>query len=183
MQKSMNVSVLICVSLYLLAVVLANGLVTLFGQSALPFTAFVLIPFDLLARDVLHEKWKKDQLWFRMTLLILSGSLMSYVTSIASARVSLASAISFLLCGFSNAVIYHLLDSLKFNRMIRMNGSNAVAAVVDSIVFPCIAFSSVIMYLSFAQAVSKFIGGLVWTLLFLSLIKWRRQSDSNNKED
>lgn len=160
-----------CIISYLAAIVFANGLVSRFGQAALPFTAFVLIPFDLMARDVLHERWKvTGYLLPKMALLICSGSALSYLTTVASAQVSVASATSFFLTGIADVVAYCLLD--KYPRTVKMNGSNFFSAWVDSIVFPLVAFGAIIPSLSAAQAMSKFIGGFVWTLLFLAI--WRK---------
>lgn len=174
---------LFCVVCYLLAIILANGVVTVFGQAALPFTAFVLIPFDLLARDILHESWKGKFLWVRMSLLIVSGSILSYVSTIASAEIAFASAVSFLCCGVTNAAVYFILDLFKCRRVVRMNGSNFFAAIVDSVVFPMLAFSVVVPSLSIAQASSKFLGGFVWTALFLWSIKRRASNASSNPKD
>jgi uncharacterized PurR-regulated membrane protein YhhQ (DUF165 family) len=52
-----------------------------------------------------------------------------------------------------------------------MNGSNAVSSIVDSVVFPTIAFASVNWDLSLVQAASKFIGGIVWSVLWVWGIK------------
>lgn len=162
-----------CIVSYLMAVVAANALVSKFGQAALPYTAFVLIPFDLFARDVLHEEWKKgSSLWVKMLGLIVAGSLLSYVTSFASARVSLASASAFLISGAVDSFVYWLLD--KRPKYVKMNGSNFCSACSDSIIFPLIAFGAISPWLSVGQAASKFVGGFVWTLLFLLLTRARR---------
>lgn len=159
------------VSLFMAAVVVANLSVAHFGQAALPFTAFVLIPFDLVVRDVLHETWRGRWLWLRMSLLISTGSILTAALSLDAKQVAFASFAAFLLSGFSNAVVYHLLDHQR--RIFKMNASNLVAAVIDSTVFPVIAFSSVSIGLCFAQAGSKFVGGLVWSSAFLFLLNKR----------
>ena len=159
------------VSLFLGAVLAANLVVAHFGQAALPFTAFVLIPFDLVVRDVLHETWRGRGLWLRMALLISSGSILTAMLSWNAKQVALASFTAFLLAGISNALVYHLLD--KHVRIFKMNASNLVAAMVDSIVFPVIAFSSVSIGLCLAQAGSKFVGGVVWSSAFLFVLHKR----------
>jgi len=167
-----------CVVFYLAAILMANGLVSYFGQEALPFTSFFLIPFDLLARDVLHEEWKDDIfLWTKMTSLIIGGAILSYVTSIATPAVSFASGVSFLLMGMTNAFVYFLM--MRAPRMIRMNVSNLFAAIVDSLVFPLLAFGTIVISLSVAQAVSKTAGGFFWTLLFLYCFP-KEQHDHDN---
>jgi len=169
----MNKTTITCTASYLAAIVAANGLVSAYGQAALPFTAFVLIPFDLVARDVLHEQWRGRNLWAKMAILVLSGSLISFVTTIATIQVAAASSLAFLCAGVADVVIYHLLD--RHSRFIKMNGSNSIAAIVDSVVFPLVAFGSIIFTLSAAQALSKFIGGFIWTLLFLKIVKGSKE--------
>ena len=46
------------VFLYISAIVVANNMVSMFGEIGLWVTGFFLIPFDLLARDILHEQWR-----------------------------------------------------------------------------------------------------------------------------
>lgn len=162
------------VSVFLGAVLAANLAVAHFGQAALPFTAFVLIPFDLVVRDVLHETWRGDRLWLRMALLIAAGSILTAALSWDAKRVALASFVAFSSSGATNAIVYHLLDHRT--RIVKMNASNFIAAIVDSIAFPLIAFSSLSITLSAAQAGSKFIGGIVWSSAFLFIISRRRKS-------
>lgn len=155
---------LTCIGLYLLAIVTANWAVSVYGQTALPVTAVLLIPFDLVTRDVLHEHWHGRHLWPKMATLIFTGSALSAALSLP---VAVASFAAFAAAGFSNAVVYRVLWSRS--RMVRMNGSNAVAAIVDSLTFPSIAFSVVDYGLCAAQATSKFAGGLVLTYLYVVL--------------
>ena len=156
------------VSLFLAAVLAANLAVSHFGQSALPFTAFILIPFDMVVRDALHETWRGRGLWLRMALLISTGSILTALLSWDAKQIAIASFTAFLLSGVSNALVYHLLDNQR--RIFKMNASNLVAAMVDSIVFPVIAFSSVSIGLCIAQAGSKFVGGLIWSSSFLFVV-------------
>ena len=169
----------LAVSLYLLAIVTANLLVGHYGQQALVVTAFVLVPFDLVTRDVLHERWRGSLLWPKMAALIATGSILSAALSWDARSVALASFVAFGLSGVANAATYHVLDSLP--RFAKMNASNAAAAVVDSVVFPLIAFASADALLCVAQASAKFAGGLFWSYLFLRLINrgvaWRQRQE------
>lgn len=165
----LNFPTVLCVLSYLCAIIIANGAVSAFGQAALPFTAFILIPFDLVARDILHERWKGGALWRKMLLLIVTGSFLSYISSVATARVSIASAIAFLCTGLVDTYVYYLLD--KLHRFWKINCSNLASASVDSILFPLIAFGALIPSLSVAQTFSKFAGGFIWGALFLLVLK------------
>lgn len=163
------------VSFYLLAIVAANFAVAQWGQAALPFTAFILIPFDLVARDVLHEEWRGRNLWPRMAALIATGSVLTAALSWDARSIAVASFVAFGLAGVANALVYHLLD--RWHRFAKMNASNAVAAVVDSVVFPVIAFAVVDVSLCAAQAGSKFIGGIVWSACFILLFRRKKNHE------
>lgn len=153
------------VTSFLLAVVLANLAVAEFGQVALVFTAWVLIPLDMLVRDVLHDRWRGRQLGLRMAGLIGLGALIAVVSNPAAAGVVTASVVAFGLSMAVNAVVFEVLARHGAGRMLRMNGSNALAAVVDSIAFPMLAFGTVTFELTVAQAGSKFLGGLFWSYI------------------
>lgn len=155
------------IAAYLFAAVTANLLVAAFGQSALIVTSVFLIPFDLVARDVLHERWH-DDLALRMALLIAAGSMLSAIANISAWRVALASFVSFAFAGASDHIVYAECRGLR--KLDKMTLSNAVSASVDSLVFPLVAFGSIDLWLSLAQAAAKVAGGIAWTALFL----WRR---------
>lgn len=146
------------------AACVANTVVTMFGPNALPFTAFVLIPFDLGARDVLHERWEKNNLTMRMGFLTLGGSILSWLFCWGSPGVCLASGIAFLLAGIVNWAVY---SGLKGNQVwIKMATSNTFAAITDSVVFPIVAFGYFTYDLFLTQAAAKIIGGLIWAYIF-----------------
>jgi len=160
------------VALFLCAAVAANMAVSAYGQSALVFTAWVLIPFDLVTRDVLHEKWGKSGVWPRMIALIAAGGLLTWIVNLDAARVALASVLAFVCSATINALVYHACRNKS--RLMRMNTSNALAAVADSIIFPVVAFELVDLALCGTQAMSKFFGGVFWSFLFVRLL-WRKR--------
>ncbi len=149
--------------LYIGAIVFANWLVTRYGQAALPFTAFFLIPFDLIIRDLLQDRWQGKNLRFRMAVLILSGGVLSVVTATGSLRVNIASMVAFLIAGTCDALTYQWM--IRYGRIFRINAATILAAVSDSIVFALIAFSSVSWALVGAQAATKIAGGFCWSLV------------------
>ena len=156
-------------SLYLGAAVVANLSVAAFGQAALPFTAFLLIPFDLVVRDVLHERWEGPQLLTRMALLVGLGSALSFLVNANAWRVALASMLAFGTAGTVDTIVYHVVR--RRSRFARMNLSNSCSAVVDSIVFPLVAFGSANAWLSASQAGAKFVGGIFWSAIFIALLR------------
>lgn len=153
------------ISTYLAAIVIANFAVSHFGQAALPVTAFFLIPLDLVTRDLLHEEWEGRWLWSKMFVLIFSGSCLTAMLSWDARRVAIASCVAFASAGAINAFVYHLMNSKP--RFVKMNSSNAAAAITDSVLFPLIAFDVVSGVLCVTQAVTKFGGGIFWSFVFV----------------
>jgi uncharacterized PurR-regulated membrane protein YhhQ (DUF165 family) len=172
MTRRWNVKTWLLVAIYLSAAVAANLVVSTYGPAALPVSAFLLIPFDLCARDVLHERWEGRGLGWKMTALVFWGSLLSAVAVPAAARVALASALSFALAGGVDALVYQRLAA--WPRSSRMNLSNVCSAAVDSVVFPLLAFGATTWALSSGQAGTKVAGGYLWTWAFLAVIRRRR---------
>lgn len=165
-HSGMNSGELIAV--YLLAIVVANLIVAEFGQKALVITAIMMIPLDMLIRDVLHHRWAGSNLWARMTTLVLSGSLCTILANTAAIRVVIASATAFFISGMIDAAMYQVLK--RYTRAFRMNASNLVCASADSLIFPMIAFGGFNAYLSATQAGMKFIAGVILTQLFFRYI-------------
>lgn len=154
----------ICIAGYLAAAMSANWLVTRYGQAGLIATAAVAIPFDLTARDFLHERWAGKRIWLRMGLLVAAGSGLSFLT--ASPSVCIASAISFAAAGIVDTIVYQVL--MRRSRFAKMNASNACSAITDSILFPAIAFGAIDIWLSACQSSLKIAGGLFWTFILAS---------------
>ena len=163
------------VALFLCSAVAANLAVARWGQVALVFTAWVLIPFDLVTRDILHERWHRSRsngiLWAKMAGLILCGSALTAAASWDAKQIAIASFLGFAAAGTTNTLVYHAL--WHRSRYFRMNGSNLFAACADSIVFPVVAFgiTGTSFALCAAQAASKFTGGLIWSAAFLYIAR------------
>jgi len=153
------------VIVYLLAACAANVGVTVFGQAALPVTAFVLIPFDLTARDLLHDRWQGNHVLIRMCLLVAVGSFLSWLACSGSARIAISSAISFAIAGVVDTVVYQI-ARIK-NRKVKVNVSNLASSTADSLVFPLLAFGSLSAMIFVTQLSSKFFGGLLWSHLLI----------------
>jgi len=150
----------VLIALFFVALVAANVAVGIYGQAALIFTAWVLIPADMLVRDVLHDRWREEQLVLRMAALVAAGAAVSAALNIGAWRVSLASCVAFILAMLINGGVFEYAARRGASAFFRMNLSNAFAAVVDSLAFPLIAFASFDPALCLAQALSKFFGGL-----------------------
>lgn len=155
----------LCAS-YIVAGVIANLLVYQFGQAALVVTAVVLMPADFLARDILHHRWEaRGKVAMRMGLLIAGSAVCTYLCNPAASSVAIASAVAFAVAGSVDALVYAV--GHKHTRFVRMNTSNVVGAISDSIVFPIIAFGGFSIVLSLSQAALKILGGLILSTIFL----------------
>ena len=150
------------VVIYLLAIVVANLSVAHFGASAVIINAFLLIGLDLSLRDRLHDRWKGSVV-LKMGALIAVGGLITLL--LGAGRVGIASTIAFMLAASSDAVVYGLANGSKF---VRSNKSNVAGAVVDSIVFPTLAFGAFMPLIILGQIAAKVLGGFVWSLVLRS---------------
>lgn len=157
----------ICVALFLSVIVVADLIVAHFGPSILPYTAFFLIPFDLLTRDILHEEWKGPMLWPKIGGLILAGGLIAYILNRDALMVAAASITAFTAATIVNTAVYAKMESHPV--MVKMNVSNFFAAITDSIIFPYIAFGVLPFHIMLQQSTAKFVGGLVWSFLYTKL--------------
>lgn len=148
--------------LYLLAIVLANLFVTWLGPASTIVNAFLFIGLDLTIRDRLHERWK-DRLKRNMALLILAGSVLSFLVNHNALRVACASCIAFAASETVKSIVYWAMR--KHSHIKKVNVANLPAAFVDSMLFPTIAFGSLIPWVIIGQFAAKVFGGYVWTLL------------------
>lgn len=151
------------VAVYLTAIVAANLLVSHFGPSAAIANAFLFIGLDLSTRDQLHEQWHGRDLWPRMLALVVAGGLLSLLLG-GSGRIALASCLAFILAGIADTLSYRRLHRLP--RLWRMNGSNVVAAALDSLCFPLLAFGWPPLWgVVLGQFSAKLLGGALWALV------------------
>ena len=164
--------VVVLISLYLAAIVAANLLIAAFGPPALIPVAFVLIGLDLTVRDRLHDvlEWHGGRVWPRMAAIVATGSLLAWALNADAGRVAVASAVAFGAAGATDAVVYHVLRRRPY--LTRVNGSNVPAALVDSLLFPTIAFGAVLPLAIAGQFAAKVVGGLVWSLVLLRVQIW-----------
>lgn len=154
------------VYIYLGAAIAANLIIAKFGPAAAILVAFFLIGLDITSRDRLHDLWSGRQLPLRMGALILAGSLASWLINAGAGRIGLASFIAFAAAGLADALVYHKLRSRSWLK--RVNGSNLASALVDSLVFPTLAFGQLLPAIIVGQFAAKFFGGAVWSLVIRS---------------
>ncbi len=160
--------------LYLVSILSANLIITEFGPSASIITAFVLIGLDLTVRDSLHDAWKNSGLWWKMTLLIATGSALSWILNRDAGPIALASFLAFAAAGIADTITYHFLGHRT--KLLRVNGSNVVSSAVDSAVFPALAFGFPLLWIvMLAQFAAKVLGGGLWSLA----LNWKTQKSGD----
>lgn len=153
------------VVVYLLAIVAANLLAARFGPGVAVLNAFLFIGLDLSTRDQLHARWQGRWLWPRMLLLIASGGLLAFLLG-GSGQVALASCIAFVAASSVDALIYRALR--RHTRLFQINGSNLAGAIVDSLLFPLLAFGWPLSWvIVLGHVLAKVAGGAIWALLLL----------------
>jgi len=151
------------IAAYLAAIVTANLLVDNFGQAALIVTGFLLIPFDFVARDLLHDRWKGKNHIRRIALLVITGAGLTCLLNWQAANVALASVVAFSAGAAINTLVYDLM--YHRGRFVRMVKSNALVSVIDSTIFPVIAFGFIDWRLSVMQVLIKTSGAAFWAYL------------------
>ncbi len=151
------------------AIISANLVVAKFGPRVSIITAFVFIGLDLTSRDSLHELWHKKGLYQKMGLLIIGGSVLSYILNQDTWRIALASCVAFFATGICDAVIYGILHEKA--RILKVNGSNVGSAFADSLIFPTIAFGGFLPLITLGQFGAKILGGFVWFVV-LQKLRW-----------
>lgn len=147
----------------MVAIVLANLTATWFGPSVTIINAFLFIGLDLTARDGLHDYWRDKGLLWKMTLLISTGSLLSWILNRNAGQIALASLSAFACAAIVDSIVYHILREKAY--LLRINGSNILSAAVDSLVFPTIAFGSFLPLIVLGQFTAKVGGGFIWSLI------------------
>lgn len=149
--------------LYLAAIVLANLSSATFGPGASVVNAFLFIGLDLTARDRLHDAWHGRGLVWKMAALIAGGSILSWLFNAGAGRIALASCAAFGAAAIVDTLAYHLLRGRA--HLVRVNGSNVPSALVDSLVFPTLAFGGFLPWVTLGQFAAKVLGGAIWSLI------------------
>lgn len=144
--------------MYVAAMTLANLSVATWGPWVSPINAFVLIGLDLALRDWLHVRLKAWQ----MGALIACTGFLTYALNPAAGMIAVASA-----CAFSAAALvdWATFAKLRGSWLYRANGSNVAGAVVDSLIFPTIAFGALMPHIVALQFIAKVAGGAIWAWL------------------
>lgn len=148
----------VAIATYAVAMTLANLSVAHFGPWVSPINSFVLIGLDLALRDWLHVRLR---VWQMGALIVATGAL-TYTLNPTVGMIAVASSAAFTAAA--------LIDWATFTRLrgswiYRANGSNIAGAVVDSLLFPTIAFGVLMPQIVALQFLAKITGGAIWAWL------------------
>ena len=130
------------------------------------FTGFFLIPFDLVARDILHDRWGRDgkQILFnKIGTLVIAGAVLTTILNVDAARIAFASIVAFVVGVTANTILYYAMN--HFKRENRMVVSNSIVAVIDSTLFPLLALGLIDLRISLTQILLKCLGGFIFARL------------------
>lgn len=158
-----------------MAFIFANFIVIWFGKTGLIFTAIFLIPFDFVMRCMFHETWKGKELLIKLGALTLTASVITYLINGNSLNVACGSSAGFIFAQLMAGIFYQL--TIKKPMWVKVNGSDLVGIITDSIVFQLVAFASIDLSISLSQIALKLIGGILWYwIIFVKLklhTKWQ----------
>lgn len=158
--------------LYLVFVATANVIIGMYGKTATIWVALIFIGPVFTLRDAIHENSPPGTVTRRIFLLILGGGMLSWLLTPAAGRVAFASMLAFLLSESIDALVY--IAAHRYSWTVKSNVSNSVGALVDSLVFPLVAFGAFLPGIIAGQLAAKVVGGFIWVLV-ISIIRTRRQ--------
>jgi uncharacterized PurR-regulated membrane protein YhhQ (DUF165 family) len=151
----------LAIASYILALVIANLLVSRFGFAAVVFNAVVLIGLDLTLRDWLHVRLTRTQ----MLALVGVAGLLTYVLNPAAGGIAIASAVAFTCAALADWAVFSAMHSA--HPVTRSVGSNIAGAAVDSVIFPAMAFGGVPVGIVLTMFACKVVGSTVWSFVLL----------------
>lgn len=160
------------ISIYLIAFVLANFIVLWYGSSGLIFTALFLIPFDFVMRCIFHETWSGKKLLINMIILVITSGVITYLINYETKKIAIASISGFTVAQIFAGLFYQIAINKKY--FIKVNGSDAIGIIFDSIVFQLVAFNIIDWKIFISQFVLKIIGGMFW--YWIIFVKFKMQN-------
>ena len=146
------------VLIYAAAMTAANLSVAHFGSASIPINAFLLIGLDLTLRDWLQIRLKP---WQLLALIAVSGGV-TYGLNADAGRFAVASAAAFTVAALADWAVFVRVPGQWF---ARSNASNVAGALVDSIVFPALAFGGLDPVIVAKMFAAKVVGGALWSFL------------------
>lgn len=155
---------------YLIALVSANLIVKHFGAPGLWFSSALLIPFDFICRAIFHETWKGEKLVINLLLLTVVSGIVTFVINHKALDIALASFSGIVAVQVFAGIFYQMF--MKKSYFFKVNLSDLIAIIVDSITFQLVAFNSVNFEVTGGQMLIKALGGLFWYYIIFKIFKF-----------
>lgn len=155
---------MISIAIYIAAMAAANMSAAFFGPAVTPINSFVFIGLDLALRNWLGVNYTAKQ----MLALIAAAAAASYALNPATGQIAIASGVAFVCAALADWLTFKSIGGKWIRRCM---GGVAVGAVVDSVLFPTIAFGGLMPKIVALQFAAKVAGGFVWSLAILRLNK------------
>jgi len=149
----------IAIPLYALAIIAANLLVLKFGPSITPINAFFLIGLDLALRNWLNLRMRP----FAMGGLIFGTGLLTWAVNPAAQNIAIASAVAFTCAALVDWLAFRAAAGCTW--MQRNVAGSMSGAIVDSLIFPTLAFGAFLPSIVVLQFVAKVAGASMWAYL------------------
>jgi len=159
--------------LYIGAFIMANLLVLKFGKIGILISSLIFIPFDFIMRCFFQETLKGKELYLKLGGLILIAGVISFIINSDVKNIAIASFFSFISSQVTAGIIYNYLKNKTY--LIKVNGSDLIAIVIDSIIFQYIAFNMLDYKITLSQIVIKFIGGFIWYVVLFKIFKIQKK--------
>lgn len=147
---------------FVLAFVAANIIVKYFGPYGLLFSSFLLIPFDFIARCIIHERLSGLKLFITLFELSIYASVITCLINFNAFNIALASVCGFLAAQAAAGMFYQAARIKQRSMFFKVNISDLVAICWDSLLFQWVAFTALDIRITAAQILIKFAGGLLW---------------------
>lgn len=149
---------------YVSLFVAANILVATFGPGITPVNALFLISADIVIRDRLQYKYGFST---SIVCCVIAGAI-TIALQHDSGMIAVASMASVILSGIASALSFMFKSGTFYTKAVP---ASVVAAAVDSIAFPLIAFGSVMPLITLAQFSAKTLGAMAILYTMRKIIK------------
>jgi uncharacterized PurR-regulated membrane protein YhhQ (DUF165 family) len=144
-------------------------LVQHFGAYALFASSFFLIPFDFVVRCLLHEKWYGTGLVIRFLWLTFIACVITFAINKDAEDIAIASVLGFTSAQVASGIFYQL--NKRKSVFYKVNLSDLLAIVCDSIIFQLYAFNTIDPIVVIGQIAIKFSGGLLWYYILFKRLR------------
>jgi uncharacterized PurR-regulated membrane protein YhhQ (DUF165 family) len=160
---------IVLIPLYLIAFISANLIVKHFGAYGLWFSSALLIPFDFVCRCIIHEKYKGARLIAILFALTVAAAGWTILINFDALNIALASCLGFAAAQVGAGIFYQ--SNKNKSWFFKVNISDLLAIIFDSIVFQYVAFWSIDPAVTAGQICIKFAGGLFWYYILFKKLK------------